>query len=94
MKPKHQAGYTALHAELCERTLVTLLRGLGPWKAGIYLTGGLVPRYLIPRQPDNEQHQAVARGGENTWTVWPLTVVVKRRREQNARSDFQSKAES
>ena len=26
MKPKHQGGYTALHAELCERTLVTLLQ--------------------------------------------------------------------
>lgn len=49
MKPKHQGGYTELHAELCERTLVTLLRGLGPWKAGVYLAGGLVPRYLIPR---------------------------------------------
>jgi hypothetical protein len=48
MKPKHQGGYTALHAELCERTLVTLLRGLGPWKAGVYLAGGLVPRYLVP----------------------------------------------
>lgn len=47
MKPKHQGGYTAVHAELCERTLVTLLRGLGPWKTGIYVIGGLVPRYLI-----------------------------------------------
>ncbi|MGH2588479.1 MAG: antitoxin, partial [Dehalococcoidia bacterium] len=50
MKPKHQGGYTELHAGLCERTLVTLMRGLGPWKAGVYLAGGLVPRYLI-RQP-------------------------------------------
>jgi hypothetical protein len=41
VKPKHQGGYAALHADLCERTLVTLLRGLGPWKAGIYLAGGL-----------------------------------------------------
>jgi len=52
MKPEHQGGYTALHTELCERTLVTLLRGLGPWKAGIYVIGGLVPRYLIPRSDD------------------------------------------
>lgn len=48
MKPKHQGGYVSAHAELCERTLVTLLRGLGPWKESIYLIGGLVPRYLIP----------------------------------------------
>jgi hypothetical protein len=52
VKPKHRGGYTDLHAELCERTLVTLLRGLGPYKRGVYLTGGLVPRYLIPRRPD------------------------------------------
>lgn len=49
MKPKHQGGYTTVHAQLCERTLVTLLRGLGPWKSSIYLVGGLVPRYLIPQ---------------------------------------------
>lgn len=54
MKPKHQGGYSALHAELCERTLVTLLRGLSPWKASIYLVGGLVPRYLIPRPAEDE----------------------------------------
>lgn len=51
MKPKHQGGYTAAHSEYCERTLVTLLRGLGPWNKGIFLTGGLVPRYLIRRAP-------------------------------------------
>jgi hypothetical protein len=28
---------------------VTLLRGLGPWKHGVYVVGGLVPRYLIPQ---------------------------------------------
>lgn len=33
--------------ENCERVLVTLLRGLGPWKDSIYLVGGLTPRYLI-----------------------------------------------
>jgi len=54
MKPKHEAGYSEPHAEFCERTLVTLLRGLGPWKAGVYLTGGLVPRYLIPHRPGVE----------------------------------------
>jgi len=47
MKPKHQGGYDAEHTDFCERTLVTLLRGLGPWKKSAYLIGGLVPRYLI-----------------------------------------------
>ncbi len=51
MKPKHAGGYTSTHTDLCERTLVTLLRGLGPWKSGIYLVGGLVPRYIIPPSP-------------------------------------------
>lgn len=52
LKPGHEGGYTPQHAELCERTLVTLLRGLGPYKQGVYVIGGLVPRYLIPRDPD------------------------------------------
>lgn len=56
MKPKHQGGYTTLHAELCERTLVTLLRGLGPYRAGVYLVGGLVPRYLMPAEPGVPLH--------------------------------------
>jgi len=55
MKPKHQGGYSRGHTELCERTLVTLLRGLGPWKQGIFVTGGLAPSYLIPAIPDAEE---------------------------------------
>lgn len=47
MKPKHQGGYNQIHTQYCERTLVTLLRGLGPWKTSVYLIGGLVPRYLL-----------------------------------------------
>lgn len=35
----------------CERLLVTLLRGLGPWKDSVYLVGGLTPRYLVPKVP-------------------------------------------
>ena len=37
--------------ENCERVLVTLLRGLGPWKDSVYLIGGLAPRYLVPKLP-------------------------------------------
>ena len=47
MKPKHRGGYSRRHTKLCERTLLTLLRGLGPWKRGIYLAGGLVPHFLF-----------------------------------------------
>lgn len=49
MKPKHQGGYTSAHTLLCERTLVTLLRNLGPWREGIIVIGGLAPQYLIPQ---------------------------------------------
>lgn len=31
--------------------LVTLLRGLGPWKDSVYLVGGLTPRYLVLARP-------------------------------------------
>ena len=48
MKPRHVSGYSPSQTDLCEQTLITLLRGLGPWKKGIYLAGGLVPRYLVP----------------------------------------------
>jgi hypothetical protein len=40
--------------ENCERVLVTLLRGLGPWKDSVYLIGGLTPRYLIPKLPEGK----------------------------------------
>jgi hypothetical protein len=53
-KPRHAGGYPPEHADLCEQTLVTLLRNPGPWKAGIYLAGGLVPRYLVGSPPGAE----------------------------------------
>lgn len=51
LKPKHRGGYGLTHTELCERTLLTLLRGLGPWKRGVFVGGGLVPKYLLQRRP-------------------------------------------
>ncbi len=43
--------------ENCERVLVTLLSGLGPWKESVYLIGGLTPRYLVSaRPPDVAPH--------------------------------------
>lgn len=46
-KPRTFHGYSAQYTADCERVLVTLLRGLGPWKKSVYLVGGLTPRYLV-----------------------------------------------
>lgn len=46
-KPKTLDGYDEGYTLDCERVLVTLLRGLGPWKDSVYLIGGLTPRYLV-----------------------------------------------
>lgn len=46
-KPKTFDGYDEGYTLDCERVLVTLLRGLGPWKESVFLIGGLTPRYLV-----------------------------------------------
>lgn len=45
-KPSTHCGYSNQHTKDCERVLITLFRGLGPWKNSFYLIGGLTPRYL------------------------------------------------
>jgi len=50
-KPATFDGYSDQYTLDCERVLVTLLRGLGPWKNSVYLVGGLTPRYLVPARP-------------------------------------------
>jgi hypothetical protein len=50
-KPTTIDGYNDGYTQACERVLVTLLRGLGPWKKSVYLIGGLTPRYLIKARP-------------------------------------------
>lgn len=50
-KPATLDGYSDQYTLDCERVLVTLLRGLGPWKDSVYLVGGLTPRYLVPTRP-------------------------------------------
>lgn len=50
-KPKTIGGYDNAVTEACERVLVTLLRGLGPWKESVFLVGGLTPRYLVSARP-------------------------------------------
>jgi hypothetical protein len=51
IKPSTSEGYSDRYTLDCERVLVTLLRGLGPWKQSVYLVGGLTPRYLVPARP-------------------------------------------
>lgn len=86
MKPKQQGGYTSQHTQLCERTLVTPLRGLGPWKQGIVVTGGLVPRYLITAGPTIDTHV----GTTDVDLVLNLTLLGEveayRRLEQNLKN--------
>jgi len=50
-KPATFDGYSEQYTLDCERVLVTLLRGLGPWKDSVYLVGGLTPRYLVTARP-------------------------------------------
>jgi hypothetical protein len=50
-KPTTHDGYSDQYTVDCERALVTLLRGLGPWKDSVYLVGGLTPRYLVAARP-------------------------------------------
>lgn len=50
-KPATLNGYSDQYTFECERVLVTLLRGLGPWKDSVYLVGGLTPRYLVAARP-------------------------------------------
>lgn len=50
-KPATLDGYRDQYTLDCERVLVTLLRGLGPWKDSVYLVGGLTPRYLVKARP-------------------------------------------
>jgi len=50
-KPATFDGYSDRYTVECERVLVTLLRGLGPWKESVFLVGGLTPRYLVAARP-------------------------------------------
>jgi len=50
-KPQTQGLYNADVTHDCERVLVTLLSGLGPWKKSVFLVGGLAPRYIVKARP-------------------------------------------
>ena len=46
-KPATLDGYRDQYTLDCERVLVTLLRGLGPWKDSVCLIGGLTPKFFM-----------------------------------------------
>ncbi|WP_077003407.1 hypothetical protein [Variovorax sp. KK3] len=58
MKPQTLEGYDDALTVECERMLVTLLRGLGPWKNSVVLVGGLTPRYLVKAKPPHAPDHA------------------------------------
>lgn len=56
-KPQVLQDYSSDVTRDCERVLVTLFRGLGPWRNSVFLVGGLTPRYLVTaRPPDVPPH--------------------------------------
>jgi hypothetical protein len=50
-KPTTLGGYRGRPIDDFERVLITLLRGLGPWKNSVFLVGGLTPHYLVRARP-------------------------------------------
>lgn len=56
-KPQFLIDYSEDVTRDCERVLVTLFSGLGPWRNSVFLIGGLTPRYLVTaRPPDVPAH--------------------------------------
>jgi hypothetical protein len=56
-KPISRDGYSDPYTDECERVLLTLLSGLGPYQDSLCLVGGLTPRYLVKdRPPKVEPH--------------------------------------
>ena len=47
VKPATLDGYSDQYTLDCERVLVTLLRGLGPWKDSVYLVLARLPAGVI-----------------------------------------------
>ncbi|TCM51128.1 hypothetical protein C8J36_110135 [Rhizobium sp. PP-F2F-G48] len=50
-KPQFLVDYSQGVTRDCERVLVTLFSGLGPWRDSVFLIGGLTPRYLVTARP-------------------------------------------
>jgi hypothetical protein len=84
VKPATLDGYSDQYTIDCERVLLTLLRGLGPWKESVYLVGGLTPRYLVrQRQPVVPAHA----GTQDVDLVIDLQVITT---QGSGRADFWS----
>jgi len=73
IKPQTLAEYTSEHTLDCERLLVTLFRGLGPWKESVFLVGGLTPRYLVKARPPEVPPHA---GTQDVDVVIDLQILV------------------
>lgn len=73
-KPQTAGGYDPQVTASCERVLVTLLRGLGPWKKSVYLVGGLTPRYLVDAKPPDVPAHA---GTSDVDVVVELTMLAE-----------------
>jgi hypothetical protein len=52
LRRAHHSDYDQVATSRCERTLVTLLGDIGPWRERIYLAGGLAPRYIVGQLPE------------------------------------------
>ncbi len=47
----HRDQYSEPATYRCERTLVTLIGDIGPWRERVVLVGGLAPRYIVGSLP-------------------------------------------
>ena len=80
-KPATFDGYTDQYTVDCERVLVTLLRGLGPWKESVFLVGGLTPRYLVvARPPAVPAHAGLTWISSSICKSWPTPRAIARSR--------------
>ena len=77
-KPPTITGYSTAQTLDCERILITLLRGLGPWKESIFLVGGLTPRYLVPAKPPAVEHMPARSTStlSSSYRSWPTPTVI------------------
>lgn len=74
MKHMSFLDYDSKLTEYCERILITLLHRIGPWKSSVYLAGGLVPRYLIGKEPGLVGYHA---GTDDVDVVLDLSILSK-----------------
>lgn len=74
MKHMSFLDYSPKLTEYCERILITLLHRIGPWRSSVYLAGGLVPRYLIDKEPGLVGYHA---GTDDVDVVLDLSILAE-----------------